>query len=509
MTFCRLFCYTFARYPFGEIAQLVERRTHKPKVKGSIPFLATIFSLVKSLLMKSLFAFVVSAWVALSSIAGEHYFADSDGKGWVPIGLNICFSRYLGDDVQDALPLEERRAEFEGWLKAFAAQGGNYVRLWLGHDFFEVMPDRPGQYDMQRTETLMRVVRLCEQLGIRLKLTLESFRTVYPADQVPKRQYAKFFNRSLYAPYAKSMADFYASEDCYRIYMDKVRYLKSLGLGDSPAVFAWELWNEIEATGSMDSYAVWSDRALADLKKMFPKQKTVQNLGSYAYAGSGFAYRQMASVKDNDFMQMHRYLDAGAPMDVCRGPMDVLAAESIRELRELRGDCPLLLAETGAVKPNHTGPSILYESDKEGTLLHDGIFAPFFAGAAGCGQFWHWDSYVARWNLWWHYKRFARAVDGLDPIAEDFTPFRLETRRLRVYGLRGKTTTILWCRDKFCTWQSELVDGNAPTDVTGECLPYWGVDFTCYDPWTDVQSATKAPAIPSFKRSLVVRFPTR
>lgn len=27
----------------GEIAQSVERRTHKPKVKGSIPFLATIF----------------------------------------------------------------------------------------------------------------------------------------------------------------------------------------------------------------------------------------------------------------------------------------------------------------------------------------------------------------------------------------------------------------------------------------------------------------------------------
>ena len=27
----------------GEIAQSVERRTHKPKVKGSIPFLATIY----------------------------------------------------------------------------------------------------------------------------------------------------------------------------------------------------------------------------------------------------------------------------------------------------------------------------------------------------------------------------------------------------------------------------------------------------------------------------------
>ena len=31
----------------GEIAQLVERRTHKPKVKGSIPFLATIEKSVK------------------------------------------------------------------------------------------------------------------------------------------------------------------------------------------------------------------------------------------------------------------------------------------------------------------------------------------------------------------------------------------------------------------------------------------------------------------------------
>ena len=31
-----------AKFDIGEIAQLVERRTHKPKVKGSIPFLATI-----------------------------------------------------------------------------------------------------------------------------------------------------------------------------------------------------------------------------------------------------------------------------------------------------------------------------------------------------------------------------------------------------------------------------------------------------------------------------------
>ena len=37
------FLVSYAPFTFiGEIAQLVERRTHKPKVKGSIPFLATI-----------------------------------------------------------------------------------------------------------------------------------------------------------------------------------------------------------------------------------------------------------------------------------------------------------------------------------------------------------------------------------------------------------------------------------------------------------------------------------
>lgn len=458
--------------------------------------------------MSRLVCVAVFALGITSATASERYFVDQNGKGWIPIGINLCFCRDSGEGASRVENLDACRAEFEGWIRDFAAQGGNYARLWLGHDFFQVMPEKPEQYDAERTETLLRVVRLCEKLGVRLKLTLESFRTVYAANDVPAGQYAEFFNRPLYAPFAKSMYEFYRSEECYRIYMAKARYLKSLGLGDSPAVFCWELWNEIDATGGVAAYADWSDRALAELKRLFPGQMTVQNLGSYAYSGSPIAYAQMATVKDNDFMQIHRYLDPGAPMDVCRAPMDVLAAESIRELCELRGDRPALLAETGAVMANHTGPSNLYEVDREGTLLHDAIFAPFFAGSAGCGQFWHWDSYVARWNLWWQYRRFASAIAGIDPVAEGFKPFRLETRRLRVYGLRGAKTTVLWCRDKRCDWRSELVEGNAPEDVSGETLPFGGRTFFCYNPWTDRSVEVMAPKLPSFKRSLVVRFST-
>ena len=86
---------------------------------------------------------------------------------------------------------------------------------------------------------------------------------------------------------------------------------------------------------------------------------------------------------------------------------------------------PILVSEIGAVEANHSGPSVLYEKDKEGTLLHDILFAPFFAGAAGGGQIWHWDSYVAPNNLWFQFSRFAETVKGLDPPAEGFQPSML------------------------------------------------------------------------------------
>lgn len=133
-------------------------------------------------------------------------------------------------------------------------------------------------------------------------------------------------------------------------------------------------------------------------------------------------------------------------------------------------------------------------------------FAPFFAGSAGCGQPWHWDHmYVDGNDLWWHFGRFARAVDGVDPAAEHFRPFHTETQRLRIWGLRGERTTLLWCRDKLNTWESELVRGEAPTDVSGEKLPFGG-EFKCYLPWEDRWTdVVKGDVLPDFTRSIVVK----
>ncbi len=81
-----------------------------------------------------------------------------------------------------------------------------------------------------------------------------------------------------------------------------------------------------------------------------------------------------------------RYIDEHATLDVCTAPMDILASNSIEELRSYNICKPMLLAEVGAVLPNHTGPSKLYPLDKEGTLMHDALFAPFFFRRCRWGQ---------------------------------------------------------------------------------------------------------------------------
>ena len=430
-----------------------------------------------------------------------HYFVDANGKAFIPIGVNLVRIA----PGKNAAESERNVKEYERWLDEFAANGGNWMRIWLSGGQFEVMPETAGVFDPKADAVIRRVVSRCERLGIRIKMTLVHHRSFFAKDSESAQPWA---NCTVYSPYVKWWKDFYLNDKCNEIFFARVEHLKSLGLDDSPAVACWEPCNEISASAFVNDYAPWSDMVLVRLQTMFPRQMVTQNLGSYSGPTAFFKYQQMAGVNANSFMQIHRYLDPGAQFDVCRGPMDVMAAESIREMLELRPDRPAVLAETGAVEANHAGPSALYSIDRQGVLMHDLVFAPFFAGSAASGMLWHWDCYIDRNHLWYHFGRFAKAIEGLDPIAEDFKPFRTETRRIRIYGLRGRKTTVVWCRDKDSDWRTELGQRIAPSIVHDERLPFDKTDFTYYLPWENRTVTSKEPVLPDFKRSIVARFPT-
>jgi hypothetical protein len=255
---------------------------------------------------------------------------------------------------------------------------------------------------------------------------------------------------------------------------------------------------------------------LAELHRLFAKNLCMQSLGSFDRDGARPLNQRMSTMPGNDIAQVHRYLDLGASLTVCHGPVDVLTADAVRELQAFKPGRPIILAESGAVEPSHTGPFKLYGKDRAGIILHDVLFAPFFAGAAGPGQCWHWDSYVDRNDLWWQFGRFAEAVKDLDPPAEGFEALMVEHPRLRIYALRGKRTVLLWCRDKANTWQEELAEGKNPellADVSLDLADVLGspseLGVRAYDPWenrwTTPSIEGKEIVLPPFRRSIVVR----
>ncbi len=458
-------------------------------------------------------AFADAGFVKISK-ENPRYF-EADGKAWIPNGYNVCFPRPYFYDKSDA----EAFALIEKQLKALSENGGNFVRLWVSSDFYQ-FETAPYTFDSAKLARLDRFMKLAEKHGIRVKLCLEHFRNV--KNFVPTRTeqglalYRYIFAKSIYAKDFSSMAEYLQSPKGKSFYLARAKVLADR-YRDNPYVFGVELWNEGNCVSAPQSVIMnWTKEMLVEIKKLFPNHLVMQSLGSFAEYNSYENYRLYMAMPNNEVAQVHRYLDLGAELDICRSAVDVLAADCVRMLHYYAKDKPVLLAETGAVKPNHSGPSELYEKDREGSILHDTLFSAFFSGAAGSGQIWHWEVYVLKNNLFWHFGRFAKAIEGLNPISEKFVPSRADSDNLRAYVLRGQNTVAAWVRDANSDWRSELERGEKPALVHAKTLDFSRfvknrkvAKAQAYDPWTDklesIEIKDGKVFLPDFKKSLVVR----
>ena len=440
------------------------------------------------------------------------YFELSNGQPYIPVGLNLIAPDARVDDEAGGLKC------FERWFQNISTNHGNYVRVWISSGFWDVEHERSGVYDEAKAKRIEAMLALARRYGIRTKLCIEHFRSLDPKYQ------QKWGQKLLHLPAnggpAANMEEFFTGDRSREQFKRKLAWLQKR-FGNNPTIFGWELWNEVNAVAAKDSaYMPWTQTMLGELHRLFPRNLAMQSLGSFDRDSARDLYRRMSLLPGNDVAQVHRYLDQGAKLDICRGPMDVLAAAAVRELQAFDPHRPILLAESGAVEPSHSGPSKLYAKDKAGILLHDVLFAPFFAGAAGPGHCWHWNQYVDRNNLWFQIGRFAAVMKDLDPPAEAFQPMQLEHPRLRIYVLKGKHTVLVWCRDSENTWRTELEQQKAPETLKDVKLDLADIlkdrkaaGVKIYDPWKDEWSTVALKGgeldLPPFSRSIVVRLSVR
>jgi hypothetical protein len=445
----------------------------------------------------------VSKYLTISK-KDARYFADGKGNTWIPIQTN-----YLPYKVGNGSDDEPSYVLMEDYIKKFADNGGNLMRVWISTDFLEIEDEQEGLYNPTKFQRIDKLLELADKYGVYIKFCLQHIRSIDGAK-------SSWDNSKVLAAKFKSIREYISTPEGIHSYLNRARALAEK-YNANPRIFAWELWNEMDALPS-DLWPSFTKSVLDSVKILFPNQLVLQTLGSLHSTGAEANYRKLFTYPNNQFVSVHRYLEQGndwGQYSYIKGDVDTLVYTAMRFVRTYVKDRPIVVNEIGAVEPNHIGPSLMYKKDKDGMLIHDMVFAPFFCGAAGSGGMWHWDHYIYPGNLWYHFGRFANAIDGFDPVAESCEPFTFLAEGVRCFGLKGKTKTIIWCRDTANNWQTELVDGTPPpvkSNLAFNPQQIGANSYTkvrVYDPWKDNWSTVQpgndgSVNVPAFQRSVVV-----
>ena len=390
------------------------------------------------------------------------YFEYSNGSPFFPIGINLAFPRRIPVSNKKEFGISGDIAfmgmrQYERWFKRCAQCGVNMARVWVGHEYFSPDTTDANVFEYAQFSKIDKLVELAKKYNIKLKLTLEQFRSFrYDADG--KDNISRLFDKKLYfnGKQCDSIGQWLSGQEWKDAWLNKVREFAKRYAGDT-TIFAVELWNEMNCLGDINE---WNREMLPAVKALFPDQLVVNSLGSLDNKYSLANYLSFP-WECADFKQMHRYLDQGAIFeDTKNDPVEVIQSGLKRIDKQ---DMPLLVAETGAVNNNHSGEFKYYSCDDRGIIFIDCVYTPVFLCSAGCGNIWHWDErYVESKNLYKYYKPLADLICGIDFAKENFKSYDLSNDDAYLFILQGKTVNLGFVRNRSDSWKNVLRDLNEP-----------------------------------------------
>lgn len=172
-------------------------------------------------------------------------FLFADATPFTPIGANVAWA-------------SEGRTDYH--LKAiadFKKEGLNWMRLWMVHwsalnldwlpaDMGASPP--PGILDQRISANWDRLIAAAEENGVYLQITLQHHGQV--ASEVNSNWSDNPWNAANPHGFLKTPTEFFSSPDARAATALKYRYITARW-GYSPAVFAWELFNEVHWTDPM------------------------------------------------------------------------------------------------------------------------------------------------------------------------------------------------------------------------------------------------------------------
>jgi len=363
-----------------------------------------------------------------------HCLQYEDGTPRINIGHNVCWTR-------------AGLADFQTYFQAMHTVKENWTRIWMTHfnngTILEWRPnssgyfDGLGRYSLQIAQRLDAIVEAAEQAGIGIQLVLQhhgQFSTnVNPNwDENPYNQ----ANGGMLA----RPEEFFSNAEARRLTRNKYRYIVARW-GYSPAILAWELWNEVQFTdgwrNTHEDVVQWHQEMSDYIRRIDPQEHLITTS-----ADTGEAFAAIWNLPSIDLIQHHQY---GNP-----------DTESYRDSLALLNDTydkPVVMGEFGTGQGNpENDPDALPEPQRsqllDGLVLHNGIWASFFAKSSG--HLWWWDTYIHPQDLYSVFvplQEYARdeSLSGLSQAPRVVSGFQSITARPLILDFWGVSTqTEFW-----------------------------------------------------------------
>jgi hypothetical protein len=334
---------------------------------------------------------------------------ESGKKGFIRVDPNNrAFLKY--DDGSTCLNIGQNigwnSGRIYGWDKYLTKlhnAGANWVRLWMcryGTDGGTLLEWKDGTYSgyfqgagklsMQIALRLDRYVEIAEQNGINIQLCLQhhgQFSTTTNPD------YNDNPYRDAAGGWLSDPAQFFTDAEAIRYTKNKYRYIVARW-GHSPAIFAWELFNEVQFTdgwkNNRASVVSWHNTMANYIHSIDPYQHPVTT------SSHGMGFENLWKLPGIDLVEEHYY-----------GPDTIHIFEHVASILA-RFNKPVIMAEFG-LGGNPEGKQHQREPMatqlKEGLEMHNGIWAAFFVKSSG--HMWWWDNYIDPCNMYGVYTPLA------------------------------------------------------------------------------------------------------
>ena len=331
--------------------------------------------------------------------AGSFLCQESNRRGFIRVDLNDhSFLSYDNGDTRLNIghDIGWNTGGIYGWnnyLTKMHTVGENWVRLWMcryGSDGGVLLEWKNNTYSgyfkgagnlsMQTALRLDRYVEIAEQNDVAIQLALQhhgQFSTTTNPDWTDNP-----YNTAV-GGFLNSPAEFFTNTEARRLTKNKYRYIVARW-GYSPAIFAWELFNEVQFTngwGSNQASVVnWHNEMAAYIRSIDHFKHPITSSSH----GSGF--ENIWNLPDVNLIQVHYY------------GIDTIRYFEQTALGLAGFNKPVIMGEFGTGTEGSTQPEPYATQLKEGLELHNGIWSSFHVKSSA--HLWWWDNYIDPCNLY-------------------------------------------------------------------------------------------------------------